>query len=198
MAYFKCIGGSGNKNLMTVNVLEGTSVPTNDYGLDGQIYLKYGPETRYIYDETLGGYVLNEYYVSEADQSLCNISGRNFQKYADGGAIAVTWNNTSYSGPLLISTVEQNVYCTNNTSSSMGSATIDGVTWYITTTNYWSNPIRSNAVPILAKDYIPSANSRIQDAIEDRNGTTIWVIMESMKYSILSQRALRATVIPLL
>ena len=167
MAWFPCnIGGGGPSEI--ANILKGTSDPTSSIGDNGQLYLKYGgSDTRYTYSETLGGYVLNDYFYSEANQFIGTVGGRGYSKYSNGAAIAVIWKNSTYSGPLLISTVESNIFYSYNASGSLGSATIDGITWYLSTTNYWSNPVESAAAPIIEADYYPTASSRLQEAIED-------------------------------
>lgn len=166
MAWFPCnIGGGGSSEI--ANILKGTSDPVSSIGDNGQLYLKYGSDTRYTYDETLGGYVLNDYFYSEVNQPIGTVGGRVYSKNSNGAAIAVIWKNSSYSGPLLISTVESNITYSYNTSGSLGSATIDGVTWYLSTTNYWSNPVNDSVAPIIEADYYPTASSHLQEAIED-------------------------------
>lgn len=162
MAWFK----SNKEEIRISNILKGTSNPTSSIGDNGQVYLKYGSDTRYAYDETLGGYVLNDYFYSEANQLIGVVGSRTYTKASSGAAIAVMWKNSTYSGPLLISTVESNIAYSYNTSGSLGSATIDGITWYLSTTNYWSNPVENAAAPIIEADYYPTASSRLQEAIE--------------------------------
>ena len=156
--------GSGGGGI--ANILKGTSDPASSIGDNGQLYLKYGEDTRYTYSETLGGYVLNDYFYSEANQLIGTVGGRGYSKNSNGAAIAVMWKNSSYSGPLLLSTVESNITYSYNTSGSLGSVTIDGITWYLSTTNYWSNPVETAVAPIIEADYYPTASSRLQDAIE--------------------------------
>ena len=120
----------------------------------------------YTYSETLGGYVLNDYFYSEANQLIGVVGSRSYAKLSSGAAIGVMWKNSTYSGPLLLSTVESNITYSYNTSGSLGSATIDGITWYLSTTNYWSNPVETSVAPIIEADYYPTASSRLQDAIE--------------------------------
>ena len=149
------------------NILKGTSDPSSSIGSNGQLYLKYGgSDTRYTYSETLGGYVLNDYFYSEVNQLIGVVDDRTYAKVSSGAAIAVMWKNSTYSGPLLISTVESNTTYSYNTSGSLGSATIDGITWYLSTTNFWSNPVVDSLAPIIEADYYPTASSRLQEAIE--------------------------------
>ena len=119
-------------------ILKGSTNPSSAQGSNGQIYLKYGDDPRYTYDSTLGGYVLNDYYLDTEGAPLCEIGGRAYSKTYDGCSIAVTWKTSSFSGPVLISTVSANVaYSYNGT--PLGSATIDGVTWYLSGNTYWNN-----------------------------------------------------------
>ena len=167
MAWYRSRKKSGGSPSGIANILKGTSDPASSIGDNGQLYLKYGgSDTRYTYSETLGGYVLNDYFYSEANQLIGVVGSRTYAKLSSGAAIGVMWKNSNYSGPLLLSTVESNITYSYNTSGSLGSATIDGITWYLSTTNYWSNPVETSVAPIIEADYYPTASSRLQEAIE--------------------------------
>lgn len=162
MAYFK----SNKVETRIANILKGTTDPVSSIGDNGQIYLQYGISNKYEQSQTLGGYVVKEYLVSNAGQFLCTIGGRGYSKSNDGDAIAVVWKHQDFSGPLLISTIPINVYYSYNESGTFGSATIDGVTWYISTNGFWNNPVTLNGVPIFEASYLLDS-SNIQTVIED-------------------------------
>ena len=147
-----------------VSVLNGTADPLSGQGEDGQLYLKYGDDPDYVYDETLGGYILKDYLASFSDELLCTGEGRTFSKIYNGSAIAVTWYSGVYYGPILISTVADNIAYSNNT-TPLGSAEIDGVTWYITSTYYWVTSLTKAYKPRLNTNYAPDANT-VRQAIE--------------------------------
>ena len=163
MAFFKVTkkqeGGGGGSS----NILKGSTDPTSAVGSNGEIYLKYGGNPAYHYDEDLGGYCLNEYYVYDAGTYLARQSYE-FRKTYDGGAITVYWHSSPWYGPILISTVADNVAHSYNLSPG-GSAVIDGVTWYISTDGSWSSAEDPNhAFPTLEMNYTPDG-ANIENAI---------------------------------
>lgn len=88
-------------------------------------------------DSGLGWKCDSEFYVYSADTYLSKHS-RVFYKTNDGSAVAAEahfkgTDGYEYYCPFLVSTVEENVYYTTNTSSG-GSVIIDGKTWYYSTT----------------------------------------------------------------
>lgn len=162
MAFYKVTkkqeGGGGSSN-----ILKGTTDPTSAVGNNGEIYLKYGGNPAYHYDEDLGGYCDKDYYVYDADTYLSSQSSAFYKTY-DGGAISVYWHSSPWYGPILISTIQDNVKYTNNQSVG-GSAVIDGVTWYISTDVSWNSVYDSNhGFPVLETDYTPDG-ANIENAI---------------------------------
>ena len=165
MAFYKVTkkqeGGGGGSS----NILKGATDPTSAVGSNGEIYLKYGGNPAYQYDEDLGGYCDKDYYVYDAGTYLARQSYE-FRKTYDGGAISVYWHSTSgpWYGPTLISTVANNIAHSNNP-SPIGSAVIDGVTWYLSNDGGWSQSEDPNhAFPILETNYTPDG-ANIENAI---------------------------------
>lgn len=163
MAFYKVTkkqeGGGGGSS----NILKGATDPTSAVGNNGEIYLKYGGNPAYHYDEDLGGYCDKDYYVYDADTYLATQSMA-FRKTYDGGAISVYWHSDPWYGPILISTVQDNVKYTGNQNIG-GSAVIDGVTWYISTDGSWSGSADLNhTFPILETNYVPEG-ANVENAI---------------------------------
>ena len=165
MAFYKVTkkqsGGGGG-----TTILSGTTNPTSAQGSNGQLYLKYGADNRYTYDEDLGGYVLSDYYIHDQGTYLATQSAAFYKTY-DGGAITVYWNVSPWYGPIAISTVADNVRFSSNAIG--GSVDIDGVTWYISTNEAWSSVYDQNhAFPILEANYVPNdSDANRRKAIED-------------------------------
>ena len=112
--------------------------------------------------------MLKEYYVHDAGTYLARQSAE-FLKTYDGGAITVYWHSTNgnWYGPTLISTISANVAHTSNP-DPIGTAVVDGVTWYVSNPGAWSAVYDSNhAFPILETDYVPTNAENIQKAAED-------------------------------
>lgn len=121
------------------------------------------PDPNYTYDSALGWSCLNSYYVYSTTQ-LISTHGRAFYKLYEGGTIVVEWHirysdyNHLY-GPVLISTVENNVLYTDNPTPMANSPyLVNGVYWYISTLEYWNNLSDDPSVPVFDADYLPSDN----------------------------------------
>lgn len=148
-----------------VSILNGTTDPLSAQGEDGQLYFKYGDDPNYVYDETLGGYILKDYRVSEAGDLLCEGEGRTYSKTYDGVAIAACWHGDLYYGPVLVYTSANNVAYSSNESNPY-SVVIDGVTWYVSTTNYWVTTLSKTYLPMITKEYYPTSENA-QTIVED-------------------------------
>lgn len=98
------------------------------------------------YDTELGWSCSTPYYVKTTTQRLSTQSHQ-FYKTFEGGCIAVLYHYNGYYGPILISTVQDYVKYSYN-GNPTGSYVKDGVTWYVSTSNYWNGGQGDPTIPV--------------------------------------------------
>lgn len=131
--------GKGEGEGSAKNILSGTDAPTSADGADGDIYL----QVQSAGDSGLGWYAKPEYLVKDTTTNLWN----GMVKTNTVASIAVRYHYSSWYGPIQISTDPDGVKHTSNTGNPAGSATIDGLTWYISTDTNWSANRGTTEVP---------------------------------------------------
>lgn len=130
------------------------------------------PQKEIETDTGLGWSASPEYLVNNQGTWICDVGDRVYNKYTDGFAIAVLSDkqHSSWVGPLLISTVIQNVYTTQGPGRDIASFVYDGITWYVSFA-YWlpGTPAWRSRVPVrTAEDgtYPDDAAGHVQNAID--------------------------------
>lgn len=132
------VSGGGSSG----NILSGTAEPTAAVGSNGDIYLRYTNVNMYE-DSGLGWYGKKEYIVKDTTTNLW----RGWTKSNTVPSVAVTYHGGGWYGVEQVSTDPEGVKHTNNT-SPIGSATIDGVTWYMSTHNSWDRSEDTHDIPL--------------------------------------------------
>lgn len=120
------------ENSDDTTVLIGTSMPTNDIGVDGDLYYQY-------HESTTEWTADSEYIVTDAETVFDICGERSYSKTNSGKAIAINYVSSSWSGGMLISRDPLACYYSNQGGSvtTTNSTVIDGVTWYISTPGGW-------------------------------------------------------------
>lgn len=127
--------GGGSSGVL---VLSGTSTPSDNIGNDGNLYCKI---------KQVGFTCDPAYYVDSTSQLLATHSVAFYKTYNEP-SIAVHYKNNPYYGPLLVGLTENAVKYTNNT-TPLGSAVIDGITWYLSKGEYWNTSTDSPSIPTM-------------------------------------------------
>jgi len=75
---------------------------------------------------------------------ICTINGRSYYKLNEGAALVGYGYHGSYTGPVLVSTIPEAVEFTGG-GSFAGTFVHNGVTWYVSSLNYWMSGNRTDS-----------------------------------------------------
>ena len=119
----------------------------------------------------------NKNYVSESGRVVAVLNGRNYTKVKNGGALAASFYDGTWSGPLLVSTTKEAVayYSSHDPTTennSSGSFVLEGVTYYYSSGAAWYQGNYKDASGLDAKQYTGSSLSDVAQKLLADNSSS--------------------------
>lgn len=166
-------GGGGDQGGATIYT--GTITPDDGVGKDGDVY--------FLVYASPSGIVADDGYVVTSTTQMLSSHSQVFYKTTEEPAIAVEWKAGYYYGPYLVGLSKNAVKYTGNTNESkITSATINGVTWFLSSSEYWSAGTDSPTIPTMYNSGAQTTEEIIRAILEASHARAvadIWIIKDA-------------------